>query len=68
MPQYLVQSDLAGGSLVRKAVDQPHRVASLNLAWRHKGREPGKALQWWLEHLRHPATRTALLSNAPVCA
>ncbi|TBO34352.1 LysR family transcriptional regulator [Aquabacterium lacunae] len=68
MPQYLVQSDLATGSLVRKAVDQPQRVASLNLAWRHKGREPGKALQWWLEHLRHPATRTALLSNAPVCA
>jgi DNA-binding transcriptional LysR family regulator len=68
MPRYMVQADLAAGSLVRKEVDQPQRVATLHLAWRHKGREPGKALQWWLEHLRHPATRTALLSNAPVCA
>jgi DNA-binding transcriptional LysR family regulator len=68
MPHYLVKGDLAAGSLVRKEVDQPQRVASLHLAWRHKGREPGKALKWWLEHLRHPATRTALLSNAPVCA
>ena len=68
MPHYLVKADLAAGSLVRKVVDQPQRVATLNLAWRHKGREPGKALQWWLEHLRHPATRTALLSNAPICA
>lgn len=68
MPTYLVQADLAAGSLVRKQVDQPQRVATLHLAWRQKGREPGKALQWWLEHLRHPATRTALLSIAPVCA
>lgn len=63
LPRYMVEGDVAAGRLVLKEVAQPPRVNTVHYAWRQSGPQPGKALAWWLEQLRSPATRRALLST-----
>jgi molybdate transport repressor ModE-like protein len=65
LPLPMAQPYLDAGRLVLKTVERGPRVARVGYAWRSgdgKG-AVGKALQWWLEQLAHPHTRTALLHN-----
>jgi len=42
-------------------VEQPARIARVAYAWRAASNgQTGRALQWWLDQLKHPATRAAL--------
>jgi DNA-binding transcriptional LysR family regulator len=68
LPTYMVASDISQGRLVRKAIDQPARIAPVHYAWRQTGAQPGKALAWWLEQLGSSTTRVALLSAVHPCA
>ena len=51
---------------VRRDVQRPRRVSTVSYAWRQgKGEDTaGRALKWWLQQLKSPATRAALLSQA----
>lgn len=62
LPESLVAPYAETGRLVVKAVRRPRREALLSYAWREAapGRN-GRALQWWIDRLAHPATRRALL-------
>lgn len=52
------------GRLVTKTVQRPKRLITIHYAWRSTGAtSPGHALQWWLNQLESPATRTALLTQ-----
>ncbi|HWP20526.1 MAG TPA: LysR substrate-binding domain-containing protein [Burkholderiaceae bacterium] len=71
MPEPLVRDHVQVGRLVRKEVARPRIPVRLYYAWRTgsigpspraPGR-PGLALQWWIEQLERPATRTALLER-----
>lgn len=62
LPEYMARPYLLTGRLVEKTVSRPQRIVRLSYAWRNNtGDKPGRALQWWLEQLEKPATRTALL-------
>ncbi|MES2978440.1 MAG: LysR family transcriptional regulator [Pseudomonadota bacterium] len=64
LPTYLARPHIDAGHLVVKAVARPSRVVRVSYAWRHvAGTTQGRALQWWLKHLEHTATRTALLQQ-----
>ena len=64
LPEYMARPHLLTGQLVEKTVSRPQRVVRLSYAWRNNtGDKPGRALQWWLEQLEKPATRTALLER-----
>jgi DNA-binding transcriptional LysR family regulator len=61
LPEPLARPHIASGELVAKTVEQPNRIARLAYAWRAAANgQTGRALQWWLDHLKHPATRAAL--------
>lgn len=69
LPLPLARPYIEAGRLVTKAVVRPERNVKLSYVWRGP-REPGRntvqtgrALAWWLEQLRQPRTRTALLEN-----
>ena len=63
LPTPMVRRHLDAGCLVAKQTYQGRRIATLNFAWRDTGQAPGKALAWWLERLRSPVTRTALIDQ-----
>jgi DNA-binding transcriptional LysR family regulator len=69
VPEPLVREHLRAGRLVAKAVQRVRNPVPLGYAWRPAAapqpRRPpqGLALQWWLDQLRSPATRTALLER-----
>lgn len=71
LPDSLVDEHVQAGRLVRKEVRRASQRVRLWYAWRAggnggpaRGREQlGLALQWWLEQLERPATRTALLQR-----
>ena len=67
LPEYLARPYLATGRLVARTVAQPARIIPVSYAWRAhpggKAGQPGKALQWWLDQLENPVTRTALLER-----
>ena len=61
LPEPLARPHIASGALVAKAVEQPARIARVAYAWRAASNgQTGRALQWWLDQLKHPATRAAL--------
>jgi DNA-binding transcriptional LysR family regulator len=61
LPEPLARPHIASGALVAKAVEQPARVARVAYAWRAGASgQTGRALQWWLDQLKHPTTRAAL--------
>ncbi len=66
LPEPLAEPYLSAGRLVRRDVQRPRRVSTVSYAWRQgKGEDTaGRALKWWLQQLKSPATRAALLSQA----
>nr|WP_315188940.1 LysR family transcriptional regulator [uncultured Albidiferax sp.] len=64
LPEGLARPYLETGRLVGRAVERPSRVIHLNYAWRAEASGThGRALQWWLQQLKSPATRAALLER-----
>jgi len=63
LPTPMVRRHVEAGRLVAKATYQGRRAVTMNYAWRDTGQTPGKALGWWLERLRSPATQRALLEQ-----
>ncbi len=51
------------GRLVVKKTERVARSVRVNYAWRAASNAPGRALQWWLNQLESPTTRTALLER-----
>ncbi len=64
LPEFLARPYLDSGRLVAKSVARPNRLAQVSYAWcTPPAGTQGRALQWWLQQLEHPATRTALLER-----
>ncbi len=62
LPECLVQPYVDTGRLVAKRVERSERKIHASYAWRRTSRSAyGKALQWWLDQLERPATRSALM-------
>lgn len=69
LPEPLAEPYLTSGRLVRCEVQRPRRVSTIGYAWRQgaadeAGERGGRALKWWLQQLKSPTTRAALLSQA----
>jgi DNA-binding transcriptional LysR family regulator len=60
LPEYLARPHIDAGRLVEKKVSQRPRAVRVSYAWRAAD---GKALQWWLDQLDNPKTRSALLER-----
>ncbi len=64
LPESLARPFVDSGRLLVREVERPTRVARVSYAWRSPTRgTQGRALQWWLQQLESPATRTALLER-----
>lgn len=69
VPEPMVRHHVAAGRLVVRPVQRARAIARLGYAWRceatPKGRRkpPGLALGWWLDQLKRPATRRALMER-----
>ena len=69
VPEPQVREHLRAGRLVARAVQRARAAAQFGYAWRTAAtpqprRAPqGLALQWWLQQLKSPTTRTALLER-----
>ena len=64
LPEPMVRPYVEAGRLVVRKVARPERSVRLHYAWGGPGfTVPGRALQWWLNQLKSPATRRALLEN-----
>lgn len=64
LPEPLARPYLESGRLVAREVQRPTRNIRMSYAWRDGGSlGPGRALQWWLQQLESPATRSALLER-----
>lgn len=67
LPLPMAQPFISAGRLVVKSVQQTDRQIRLLYGWHavRVGRDSGRALHWWLERLKHAATREALLNHHP---
>jgi DNA-binding transcriptional LysR family regulator len=67
VPAPMVSRHIDAGRLVRKTTYEGPRSGTMHYAWRQNAtgssQAPGKALAWWLEHLRSETTRKALLEQ-----
>ncbi len=54
LPKHRVASLLERGELVEKLTADPREPNLLYVGWRSNEDGEGRALQWWLEQLRHP--------------
>lgn len=64
LPTSLAQPYIDSGRLVAKTVERAEQQVQSSYAWRKPGKTgPGRALQWWLEQLKNPLTRSALLGQ-----
>lgn len=64
LPHALLQPHVQSGDLLVKAVQRPTRKAMMRYGWRTPSAgHTGRALQWWLEQLASPVTRSALLGQ-----
>jgi DNA-binding transcriptional LysR family regulator len=64
VPESMARAYVEAGRLVVKQVDRPGRVVRVSYAWRGTAKSgQGRALQWWLQQLESPTTRTALLEQ-----
>jgi DNA-binding transcriptional LysR family regulator len=64
LPEPLLRRHVEAGRLVMKETTLPPRGVDLFYAWHvPSGGEPGRALAWWLQQLKSPATRRALLQQ-----
>lgn len=67
IPYALARPYIETGRLVHKRVEREERKSRISYAWLPRdGRSPGKALQWWLQHLQNLLTRAALLGERPL--
>jgi len=58
----LAQPYIDSGRLVVKRVERAERRIEVSYAWRNSpGMTQGRAMQWWLERLKNPVTRAALI-------
>jgi molybdate transport repressor ModE-like protein len=64
VPEPMARPHIERGTLVVKPVQRGARMVRLSYSWR-TSTPPGRALQWWLQQLEHPATRRALLHRHP---
>ena len=62
LPEPMARPYVETGRLVVRRVARAPLVAHPRYAWR-AGMRPGRALQWWLDQLRSPVTRLALLEQ-----
>ena len=64
LPYCMARNYIETGRLVVKKTQRAQRQVAVHYAWRtSKTRQQGRALQWWLQQLESPATRTALLEQ-----
>lgn len=64
LPTCLAQPYIDSGRLVVKRVERTEQQTRVSYAWRKSGGlDQGRALQWWLEKLQSPVTRSALLGD-----
>jgi len=64
LPTCLAHPYIDSGRLVVKKVERAEQHVQASYAWRKSGKAgPGKALQWWLDQLQAPVTRSALLGG-----
>ncbi|WP_119153056.1 LysR family transcriptional regulator [Caldimonas tepidiphila] len=63
LPEPLVRRHVQAGRLVVKATEAVRPPIRVHYAWRQAAGRPGLALAWWLDQLRSPATRRALLEQ-----
>ncbi len=64
LPTCLAQPYIDTGRLVAKTVERAEQQVLASYAWRKTGKTgAGRALQWWLEQLKNPLTRSALLGQ-----
>ena len=62
LPEPLARRHVEAGRLVAKQTESARPPVELQYAWR-AGPQLGHALSWWLEQLRRPTTRRALLEQ-----
>ncbi len=64
LPTCLAQPYVDTGRLVVKRVERAPQQIQASYAWRKSGKTGnGRALQWWLDQLQTPVTRSALLGE-----
>ena len=64
LPTCLAQPYIDTGRLVARSVERAEQHIQTSYAWRKSGKAgQGRALQWWLEQLQTPVTRSALLGD-----
>ena len=64
VPECMARVYIETGQLVVKATLRAPRMVSVSYAWRQgQQANTGRALQWWLNALESPATRSALLER-----
>lgn len=64
LPRSLAQPHLSAGRLLAGQGEGLSRLERIGYAWRRTpqgGETPGRALKWWLQKLKSPLTRRALL-------
>jgi len=62
VPEPMARPFIETGRLVVKEVQREDRLVRLSYAWRASAVD-GRAVQWWLQQLKSPATRRALLQE-----
>jgi DNA-binding transcriptional LysR family regulator len=60
LPLHRIEAQVARGELVVRETESGRRESPLSIAWRTGAR--GKALGWWVDTLRNPATKAALIA------
>ena len=64
VPESMARVFIETGRLVVKRVERHERLVRVGYAWRGATKAgQGRALQWWLQQLESPTTRTALLER-----
>jgi len=64
LPHCMAGVYIETGRLVVKQTERPQRRVSLSYAWRGAtASTQGRALQWWLQQMESPLTRSALLEQ-----
>ncbi len=66
LPRCMADPYIESGRLVVKKTERSQRQVAIHYAWRGTtSATRGRALEWWLQQLESPATRTALLGQRP---
>jgi DNA-binding transcriptional LysR family regulator len=64
LPSGMASRYVETGRLVVKKTERTKRMVNVHYAWRGgQSKTQGRAMQWWLEQLESPITRSALLEN-----